>query len=290
MPELPEVEHVKRGIEPYILNATIKSVTFSNKVIEGKQQGKETIIKGINLDGFRLNSESFKIKSVDRRSKYIVFTIEKNNNQRIILSHLGMTGGFFIVDKLSDISTPNYRKHWHVVFHLDNGQQLVYSDIRRFGELRNLATYNDYPAFLEIAPEPFDDNALNYFLDRIKLKKYQNKPIKQMLLDHKMIAGCGNIYACEALFRAGVLPERKVKDVSNQERQTLFYYVQEVLNEGINNGGTSISDYRHADGKTGEMQLHLNVYKQNTCKICGHDIEQKVIASRNSHFCPHCQK
>lgn len=77
MPELPEVEHVKRGIEPYILNATIKSVTFSNKVIEGKQQGKETIIKGINLDGFRLNSESFKIKSIDRRSKYIVFTIEK---------------------------------------------------------------------------------------------------------------------------------------------------------------------------------------------------------------------
>lgn len=170
------------------------------------------------------------------------------------------------------------------MFHLDNGKQLVYSDIRRFGELRNLATYNDYPAFLEIAPEPFDDNALNYFLDRIKLKKYQNKPIKQMLLDHKMIAGCGNIYACEALFRAGVLPERKVKDVSNQERQMLFYYVQEVLNEGINNGGTSISDYRHADGKTGEMQLHLNVYKQKTCKICGHDIEQKVIASRNSHF------
>ena len=117
------------------------------------------------------------------------------------------------------------------MFHLDNGKQLVYSDIRRFGELRNLATYNDYPAFLEIAPEPFDDNALNYFLDRIKLKKYQNKPIKQMLLDHKMIAGCGNIYACEALFRAGVLPERKVKDVSNQERQMLFYYVQEVLNE-----------------------------------------------------------
>ena len=95
MPELPEVEHVKRGIEPYILNAIIKSVTFSNKVIEGKQQGKETIIKGINLDGFRLNSESFKIKSIDRRSKYIVFTIEKITT-RIILSHLGMAGGFLL--------------------------------------------------------------------------------------------------------------------------------------------------------------------------------------------------
>ena len=105
-----------------------------------------------------------------------------------------------------------------------------------------------------------------------------------MLLDHKIIAGCGNIYACEALFRAGIHPARKVKDTSHQERQLLFYYVQEVLKEGIDNGGTSISDYRHADGKTGKMQLHLNVYKQKTCKVCGHDIEQKVIASRNSHF------
>ncbi|MDN8760282.1 DNA-formamidopyrimidine glycosylase family protein, partial [Staphylococcus aureus] len=86
------------------------------------------IIKVINLDGFRLNSEGYAIQSVERRSKYIVFTIQKNQTQRIILSHLGMAGGFFIVDKLSDISTPNYRKHWHVVFHLDNGKQLVYSD------------------------------------------------------------------------------------------------------------------------------------------------------------------
>lgn len=153
-----------------------------------------------------------------------------------------------------------------------------------------MASFQDYPAFLDIAPEPFNDDALNHFLNRIKLKKYQNKPIKQMLLDHKMVAGCGNIYACEALFRAGVLPDRKVKQTSDQERQMLFYYVQEVLKEGINNGGTSISDYRHADGKTGEMQLHLNVYKQKTCNVCGHDIEQKVVATRNSHFCPHCQK
>lgn len=289
MPELPEVEHVKRGIEPYILNSVIKSVTFSKKVIEGKQQGKETIIKGINLDGFRLNSEGYTFKGIERRSKYIIFTLEKHQRQRILLSHLGMAGGFFIVDKLSDISTPNYRKHWHVIFHLDNGKKLVYSDIRRFGEIRNLSSYQDYPAFLEIAPEPFEKEAFTHFTHYLDQKKVQNKPIKQMLLDHKIIAGCGNIYACEALFRAGVLPDCKVKDVSIQTRQMLFYYVQEVLKEGINNGGTSISDYRHADGKTGEMQLHLNVYKQKICKVCGHEIEQKVVATRNSHFCPHCQ-
>ena len=110
-----------------------------------------------------------------------------------------------------------------------------------------------------------------------------------MLLDHKIIAGCGNIYACEALFRAGIHPEKSKRYVSSRKTNAL-YYVQEVLKEGIDNGGTSISDYRHADGKTGQMQLHLNVYKQKICKVCGHDIEQKVIASRNSHFCPYCQK
>ncbi|MCE5089909.1 bifunctional DNA-formamidopyrimidine glycosylase/DNA-(apurinic or apyrimidinic site) lyase [Staphylococcus devriesei] len=289
MPELPEVEHVKRGIEPFVKNTTIKSVTFSKKVIEGKNNGKETIIKGINLDGFRLHSEGYTINSIERRSKYIVFYLKKNNVERILLSHLGMAGGFFIVNQLSEISTPNYRKHWHVVFHLDNGKMLVFSDIRRFGEIRNLRAFKDYPAFLEIAPEPFEEEAIEHFNTYLAQKKVQNKPIKQMLLDHKIIAGCGNIYACEALFRTGIDPSRKVKDVSDQERRVLFYYVQEVLNEGINNGGTSISDYRHADGKTGEMQLHLNVYKQKVCKVCGHNIEQKVVASRNSHFCPHCQ-
>lgn len=290
MPELPEVEHVKRGIEPYIKNATIKSVTFSKKVIEGKRQGKETIIKGINLDGFCLNSEGYTLKKIQRRSKYIVFNIEKNNNERILLSHLGMAGGFFIVNQLSEITTPNYRKHWHVIFHLDNGKKLVYSDIRRFGEIRNLASFEDYPSFLEIAPEPFDDEACEHFKDYLNQKKVQNKPIKQMLLDHKIVAGCGNIYACEALFRAGIHPSRKVKDTTELERKMVFYYVQEILKEGIDNGGTSISDYRHADGKTGEMQLHLNVYKQSKCNVCGHDIEQKVVAARNSHFCPQCQK
>lgn len=290
MPELPEVEHVKRGIEPFVEQAQIKSVTFSKKVIEGKQQSKETIIKGINLDGFRHFTEGYIIDKVERRSKYIIFYISKNNTQRVLVSHLGMAGGFFIVNRLEDIVTPNYRKHWHVIFHLDNGKKLVYSDIRRFGEIRNLEYLESYSSFKNMAPEPFEEEALNHFLIYLEKGNVQDKPIKQLILDHKVIAGCGNIYACEALYRAGILPSRKVKNVNEQERKMLFYYVREVLNEGIKNGGTSISDYRHADGKTGEMQLHLNVYKQKICKTCGHEIEQQVIATRNSHFCPTCQK
>ena len=109
-----------------------------------------------------------------------------------------------------------------------------------------------------------------------------------MILDHKVIAGCGNIYACEALFRAGVLPD-KSKRLNTPTTRNGFIML-EVLEEGIKHGGTSISDYRHADGKTGEMQLHLNVYKQPVCKVCGSQIETKIIATRNSHYCPVCQK
>ena len=201
-----------------------------------------------------------------------------------------MAGGFFVVDKLEDISVPNYRKHWHVIFKLDNDKLLVYSDIRRFGEIRNVASFEAYPSFLEIAPEPFEKEAMAHYLAWFDKKLYQNKPIKQMILDHRVISGCGNIYACEALFRSGIHPARLPKDLNHQEREMLFYYVREVLEAGIKYGGTSISDYRHADGSTGTMQQHLNVYKQKVCKVCGDDIATQVIATRNSHFCPTCQQ
>jgi formamidopyrimidine-DNA glycosylase len=176
MPELPEVEHVKRGIEPYAKGQTITSVIFSDKVKEGKADGRETIIKGMSLDTFKTFTEHFVIKQIERRSKYIVFHLVKS--------------------------------------------------------------------FLEIAPEPFEDEALSHYLSWFDRKSYVKKPIKQMILDHRVIAGCGNIYACEALFRAGIHPNRTTNSLNNQEREMLFYYVREVLSEGIKYGGTSVSDYR----------------------------------------------
>lgn len=290
MPELPEVEHVKRGIQPFVQGQTIESVVFSDKVKEGKAANKETIIKGLTLDTFQHLTEDFVIKDIERRSKYIVFYLQHGDEERILISHLGMAGGFFVVDSIEDISVPNYRKHWHVIFKLNNGKLLVYSDIRRFGEIRNVPSFEAYPSFLEIAPEPFTEAAMPHYLSWFGKKLYQNKPIKQMILDHRVISGCGNIYACEALFRAGIHPARLSKDLKHQEREMLFYYVREVLEAGIKYGGTSISDYLHADGSKGSMQLHLNVYKQKVCKVCGNDIETQVIATRNSHFCATCQK
>ncbi|WP_341636937.1 bifunctional DNA-formamidopyrimidine glycosylase/DNA-(apurinic or apyrimidinic site) lyase [Staphylococcus casei] len=290
MPELPEVEHVKRGIQPFVQGQTIESVVFSDKVKEGKAANKETIIKGLALDTFQHLTEKFVIKDIERRSKYIVFYLQRDDEERILISHLGMAGGFFVVDSVEDISVANYRKHWHVIFKLNNGKLLVYSDIRRFGEIRNVSSFEAYPSFLEIAPEPFTEAAMPHYLSWFGKKLYQNKPIKQMILDHRVISGCGNIYACEALFRAGIHPARLSKDLNHQEREMLFYYVREVLEAGIKYGGTSISDYLHADGSKGSMQLHLNVYKQKVCKVCGNDIETQVIATRNSHFCTTCQK
>ncbi|MCU5746091.1 bifunctional DNA-formamidopyrimidine glycosylase/DNA-(apurinic or apyrimidinic site) lyase [Staphylococcus sp. SQ8-PEA] len=289
MPELPEVEHVKRGIVPEVEGATINQVEFSKKVVEGKREGRETIIKGLELETFKTFTEGFTIDRIERRSKYILFNICNHDTHRIIISHLGMAGGFFIVNSLDDIADINYRKHWHVIFYLNNGKMLVYSDIRRFGEIRNVPEVEAYPPILEIAPEPFDSSAMEHFLSILSLKKFQRKPIKDVILDHKVVAGCGNIYACEALFRAGIHPARKVESLNFQEQKMLFYYIREVLEEGIRYGGTSVSSYRHADGARGEMQLHLNVYKQTICKVCGHSIQTQVIATRNSHFCPTCQ-
>lgn len=200
-----------------------------------------------------------------------------------------MAGAFFVVQSLDDIAIPNFRKHWQVVFHLENGIKLVYSDIRRFGEIRNVESLEAYPSILEIAPEPFEQEALAYYLAKSDEKKYLNKAIKPFILDHRVISGCGNIYACEALFDAQIHPEKKVKDLSIAEKTKLFNSVVKVLEMGILNGGTSVADYVHADGQRGTMQDHLKVYKQKRCATCETAIETVIISGRNTHFCPNCQ-
>ncbi|MDO5375536.1 MAG: bifunctional DNA-formamidopyrimidine glycosylase/DNA-(apurinic or apyrimidinic site) lyase [Staphylococcus rostri] len=290
MPELPEVEHVKRGIVPHVVGQRITDVTFSEKVIAGKAIGKETIIKGIDLDAFKQYCIGYTIEDVTRRSKYLLFTLQKDTSVRTLISHLGMAGGFFVAQEVADIVIPNYRKHWHVVFHLDNGLKLIYSDIRRFGEIRNVAALSEYPSIIEIAPEPFSEEAESHFLSRFAHKKYQKMPIKQMILEHRVIAGCGNIYACEALFDAGINPHTVASTLTVDQRQKVFHSVVKVLEMGIQSGGTSISDYVHADGQRGTMQNQLKVYKQKTCSVCGGDIATAIIGGRNTHYCEQCQR
>lgn len=290
MPELPEVEHVKRGIQPLIEGASIEKITFSDSVVLGKQQGKDTIIKGISLEAFQQFSVSYTIQHVYRRSKYILFDLVNDSDQRTLVSHLGMAGGFFVVKHIEDINIANYRKHWHVIVHLDNDWLLVYSDIRRFGEIRNVKCLEEYPSLLEIAPEPFDIDALSHYLAQYEINRYKKMPIKRMILEHRVIAGCGNIYACEALFDDKINPHRLAQDLSHDERINVFKSVVKVLEMGILHGGTSISDYVHADGQRGTMQNNLKVYKQKMCEECKSAIDTAIIGGRNTHYCKNCQK
>ncbi|EKU50196.1 bifunctional DNA-formamidopyrimidine glycosylase/DNA-(apurinic or apyrimidinic site) lyase [Staphylococcus massiliensis] len=289
MPELPEVEHVKKGITPFAEGQTIIDIYYSVQVFQGKKEGRQTIIKGNTLEDFSKYAISYTIEKIERRSKYILFHLRKDSNKRIIVGHLGMAGGFFIVNNIEDIPVENYRKHWHVAFKLDNDMLLVFSDIRRFGELRNIGTYDGYPSLKEIAPEPFDDSAYAHFMHKLNQKSVQSKPIKQVILDHRVISGCGNIYACEALFNAKLHPATKVKQLSDDDKTCVFQEIVDVLKLGIKYGGTSVTNYRHADGNEGTMQDRLQVYKKHTCPVCRTPIRREIIGKRNTHYCPNCQ-
>ncbi|RXK18218.1 bifunctional DNA-formamidopyrimidine glycosylase/DNA-(apurinic or apyrimidinic site) lyase [Macrococcus sp. DPC7161] len=288
MPELPEVEHVRRGLTP-VLHQQISKITFSDKVIEGHKNHKQTILKDMHLKAFKAGLINGEIISINRRSKYLIFEINKHDNSIYLVSHLGMSGGYFIVDTIDDIPVDNFRKHWHVQFQL-NHKILVYSDIRRFGEMR-LMDEAQFELFNQkIAPEPFEPVAQDYFMNRLNEKKFQNKPIKSVIMDHSVVSGCGNIYACEALFHAGILPNTMVASLNEENCIQLFKAIQRVLQEGIEHGGSTISDYRNVNGQSGQMQNRFYVYGKKQCGYCGSDIEHIVIAGRNSHYCATCQR
>lgn len=290
MPELPEVEHVRRGLTPKITGQVIIGVTFSDTVHSGKDAGKETIIKGTDLQSFKENIIGSTIKLIDRRSKYLIFTLENEFGEHYIVSHLGMSGAYFVVEHLDDIGIPNYINHWHVELALQSGKKLIYSDIRRFGEMRLLKRLEDAKQIMSIAPEPFDEGAEDYFLEQLELKKWQQKPIKEAVMNHSVISGCGNIYACEGLHAARISPHRTVSSLAASDKRLLFRALAAALNEGILYGGSSISSYRNVEGQSGQMQTRFKIYGKKTCGTCGGDVDTAIIAGRNTHYCLVCQK
>ncbi|WP_227396656.1 bifunctional DNA-formamidopyrimidine glycosylase/DNA-(apurinic or apyrimidinic site) lyase [Jeotgalibacillus aurantiacus] len=290
MPELPEVEHVKRGLTPKIAGLTIVETVFSQTVINAHESGRKAVIKGEGLDYFRSSVMNAEIETVDRRSKYLLFRLKKDDRTEWILSHLGMTGAWFVVNDVEEIGELRFRNHVHVIFTLSNEQLLVYSDIRRFGEMRHLKDQSDHPPLLAIGPEPFDADAESRFLEALEWTRFSQKPIKESIMHHSVIAGCGNIYATEALFRARVNPKRKTERLSLQKKKELFGHIVDVLKEGIEAGGSSISDYRNVNGEAGGMQERLQMYAKSACPLCGYEVKKAVIGGRTSHYCPKCQR
>ncbi|WP_040928711.1 bifunctional DNA-formamidopyrimidine glycosylase/DNA-(apurinic or apyrimidinic site) lyase [Nosocomiicoccus massiliensis] len=286
MPELPEVELVKRSLAS-LIGLEIKDVILSDTVINGHKNDRMTIVKE-PIESF-LNVRNSTIINIKRRSKYMYFELMNNEGVRYMISHLGMSGGFFIVNTLDDITEANYKKHWHVQFLLSNGQILVYSDIRRFGEVRTIRDLNDFLPFKNMAPEYTEETAKNYFVETLKSNRYDNSYIKAIIMDAKIIPGVGNIYASEALYRSGILPTRRVKNISKKRLELLFDRIVEVFELSLNAGGSTISDYRSTSGESGSMQTKFKVYGQKFCPK-GHEIKTKTIGQRNTYYCTTCQR
>lgn len=289
MPELPEVEGVVRQIRPAAIGKKIEEVFVSDTIRTSKTSGKEAIIKRMETDMFISRLMGAQIINVERRSKYIYFTLKKEA-EFLLVNHLGMSGAWFYVDSLLSIGEEKFRKHVHVVLSLSDGNLLAFSDIRRFGEMRVLKEEAEFPPLLLMAPEPFEEIALAHFLQMTESPKYQNKPIKEVIMDGQVISGCGNIYATEALFKMKIHPNRAARRISRTRKVELFQTIVAILLESIEAGGSTISDYRNVNGESGNMQNRFGMYGKKQCMECGSMTKSLQIGGRTSVYCPTCQK
>lgn len=283
MPELPEVETTTKGLKRTILGLTIKDVWTDLKTKDKRQSGAIANPKYFKI--FKKEVLGKKILSIERRAKNILINL---SGDKTILVHLKMTGYLFYG------KNPKI-KFAHVIFSLSGKKYLVLSDIRKFGKITLLdtETMHESKHLKNIGPEPLDKKfTLEKLRERFKIRP--NGKIKTVLMDQSIIAGIGNIYSDEILWRAGVHPERKASKLKESEIKLIFKSIKEVLTKGIDFGGDSISDYRNIYGLPGKFQLHHEAYGRTgeKCrkKNCQGIIIRKIINGRSAHFCSIHQK
>ncbi len=283
MPELPEVETVRRGLAPVMEGTVIDRAEVNRPDLRWPFPDQMVNrLTGKRVDRLR------------RRSKYILVDLDSGET---LLVHLGMSGRMTISGQtVGDFVHPHPApaKHDHVVFHMANGVRITFNDARRFGamDLMDTAAQADHWLIRDLGPEPlgngFDED---YLIGRLKGR---NTPIKTALLDQQIVSGLGNIYVCEVLFRAGIHPARKAGAISAKRVRTLVPLIRDVLGEAIAAGGSSLQDYRQADGELGYFQHTFAVYDQegNPCPngLCKKEIRRIVQSGRSSFFCPQCQR
>ena len=269
MPELPEVETIRRYLSQYLKGKTIKSV----RILTTK------LIKGTSPALFRKRISRREVINIRRRGKYLVFTFKPELYLRV---HLKISGRFVY----------SVREHrgspYQLAVLFTDGSILYYQDTRRFGGF--VLADEDPIKNLELGPEPLKARfTLSEFKKTLSGKTSR---IKNFLLDQRRIAGLGNIYATEALFHAGIHPDRKVSSLEEGETRRLYRSIKNVLKRAVSAGGTSIQDYLKPDGKSGKFQEHLFVYqrKGEPCRRCKSRIDAKKDGSRTTYFCPKCQK
>lgn len=267
MPELPEVETVVRGLAPQLSGA-----------IAGEAIAQwPGVLDGWSLAEMNACIPGQVVESIHRRGKYICIKVGPG----YLVVHLRMTGRLYISDQ------PNGDDKWvRFSLGLDQNRWLAFSDARKFGRVTAVDDLN----YLEtkLGPEPLTLKPTDFK----KILQGSRRAVKTFLLDQKRIAGVGNIYADEALFRAKILPTRPVDELSDRERTALGKEVIAVLSQAINYEGATISWYRKPDGSQGESQKHFTVYGKGgqACEVCSGMIEKMVLGQRGTHYCPRCQK
>jgi formamidopyrimidine-DNA glycosylase len=277
MPELPEVETVRRGLEPRLRGRTFERVT----ILDGRLTAPDDPVAiGFELDGER-------VREIGRRGKYLLFCFDSG---RVLAVHLRMTGWFHYRGPGPGPVTQALT-HLRATFDLDDGAHLTYDDQRRFGTFRLIEPggLDDYLR-LRAGPEPLDGAWTPAGL-RAAIRR-RRAPIKALLLDQLVVAGVGNIYADEALWEARVHPLRPGEGVDAAHTRRLHDAVVSVLERGIASQGASIRDYRGVDGQAGSMQERFNAYGREgePCPRCGRPIRKIWVAQRGTHFCPHCTR
>ena len=289
MPELTEVEFVKRSLESKSLNLIIKKV----KIKDGNLRYKVDRDKISKLKG----KTFIKIK---RRSKFLILETE---GDLIMLVHLGMTGKFFFIDKKEvkyktsfyyDLNYQKDKKYNRIIFFLQNNQKLIYNDVRKFGFIKfyNSKKYQKIPHLKNLGPEPFDKIFnLKYFKNFITRKK---RNIKNILMDQNCVSGLGNIYVNEILFKSRVRPTRKAYSLKGSEILKIIKNTKIILKKSIEHGGASIKDFSSENGKRGSFQQFFKVYGREGERCSNTDciktIKRVVISNRASFFCSNCQK
>lgn len=281
MPELPEVETVRRGLTPVMQGRRIERLEVNRPNLRFPFP-----------DRFRERVEGATITHMGRRAKFLVTEL---STEDALIMHLGMSGRFTV----NSAATAEFHHdpgtnpaHDHVVFHIEGGATITYNDPRRFGfmELWPVADLANYPRITDLGPEPLSNHFNAAYLD----EAFQGKaaPIKAALLDQAMIAGLGNIYVCEALFRSGISPRRKAATVVGKRNTRLAPAINDVIAEAIAAGGSSISDFASASGELGYFQKHFSVYDREgaPCDECGKPIQRIVQSGRSSFFCGTCQR
>jgi|TARA_B110001452_G_scaffold197801_1_gene167749 formamidopyrimidine-DNA glycosylase len=288
MPELPEVEVVKRSLRKVVSNLIIKKVIINSKKLRYKID-KKKFQRIINK----------KITSIKRRSKYLLINLDTDIT---ILVHLGMTGKFFIRKNINEFYKTSFyyemsrkhKKHDHVIFKFNKKTELIYNDVRKFGFIKIINTneiLNNVHLKL-LGPEPLSEKFdLKYFNNYIHNKK---KTIKDTLMDQKFVSGLGNIYVNEVLYLSKINPKKSVNKLNNKEINKIILFTKKTLKVSIQRGGSSIQNFSDSDGKSGTFQQNFNVYAREGMKCtknkCKEIIKKTNISNRSTFFCKSCQK